>query len=406
MKKTLVAGVAGLAIIVFTAGMSVGVYLDRHVSPIVAVPRDSAPEFRLFSEAWTTTRHVYVDHGALDTKHLMYGALDGMVNSLQDTGHSRFLTPEMVRLENNYQMGQIEGVGVEVQQKDGHVVIVTPIEGSPAQAAGLRSGDIILDVNGQPVSDIADAVRRILGPAGTSVTLTILSPPGTTKDVTLVRAKITIRSVTWHMIPGSTVAHVRLASFASGTASQLKDALTAIDKQDATGLILDLRNNPGGLLDEAINVTGVFLKSGNALIEKDTSGKKKPVPVNPASTVTDLPTVVIINGGTASAAEIVAGALQDAGRAKLVGETTFGTGTVLQKFPLPDGSALLLAVQEWLTPSGKTIWRKGLAPDLDVSLAQNAVPVYPTAEENMTAEQFRSGSDQQLLKALSLLAAS
>jgi carboxyl-terminal processing protease len=325
-----------------------------------------------------------------------------MVDSLGDTGHSTFLTPVEVQQENEAVQGQFQGVGLEVQEKNGSVVVVAPIDGSPAQKAGLHSGDTILQVDGKPVLNVNDAVTRIRGPAGTSVILTIQDSSGTTRPVTLVRATITLINVTWNKLPGTSIIHLRLASFASNVTGELDTALSAIKSQGASGIILDLRDNPGGLLDQAIGVTSRFTKSGNVLLEKDINGKITPVPAISGVTVTDLPMVVLVNQGTASAAEIVAGALQDGGRAKLIGETTFGTGTVLTEFSLSDGSAVVLAIQEWLTPSGNTIWHKGLTPDKMVSLATNVTPLYPEAERGLSQAQIQSSGDQQLLDALSL----
>jgi len=182
--------------------------------------------------------------------------------------------------------------------------------------------------------------------------------------------------------------------------------LTAIKAQGDTGIILDLRDNPGGLVDEAVAVASRFLKTGNVLLEKDVKGNITSVPVVHGVTVVDLPLAVLINQGTASAAEIVAGALQDSSRAKLVGETTFGTGTVLEQFALSDGSALLLAVEEWLTPSGKTIWHVGLTPDEVIPLATGVTLLFPEAEQGMTSEQLQASGDDQLLGALNLLPSS
>lgn len=403
MHRPRVPVLVALAGALFAAGFLSGILLDRQVLYAAVVPRDGAQQFDLVAQAWNLTRRLYVDRPAAEAQRLAYGAIDGMIASLGDVGHSRFLTPEEVRLQQDLQSGQFEGVGIEVQVKDNQVVVVAPIEGSPAQKAGIRSGDVIVKVNGQPVTSLDDAVHRILGPAGTAVTLTVLSA-GQTRDVPLVRAQINIAAVTWHQAPGTTIAHVRISTFSNGASEQLRQALSAARQEGDTGLILDLRDDPGGLLDEAVAVSSAFLKSGDVLLEKSADGTITPVPVQPEFLVEgDIPLVVLINGGSASGAEIVAGALQDAGRAKLVGETTFGTGTVLQQFPLRDGSAVLLAIQEWLTPSGRTIWHKGLAPDIVVALPANTAPVSPRMEAGMSPDQLQKSGDAQLLKAISLL---
>jgi carboxyl-terminal processing protease len=404
MRKlwTAVASVLGFAI-VFAGGTGTGIVIQAHNSTALSVSKDSVAEFRLIEDAWGLTRAKYVDKSATEPRKLAYGSIAGMIDSLGDTGHSTFLTPDEVKQMNQEEQGTLQGIGIEVQEKNGEVVIVAPIDGSPAQKAGLRSGDVIVAVNGETISTVSDAVKLILGPAGTKVTLTVQDATAASRDVTIVRAVITLISVTWRQLPGSSIAHLRIATFDKGATSQLDAALAQIKAQGAAGIILDLRDNPGGLLDEATGVASRFLTSGNVLIERDADGKTTPVPVEHGGSATDLPMVVLINEGTASAAEIVSGALQDADRAKLVGETTFGTGTVLNEFSLSDGSALLLAIQEWLTPSGKTIWHKGLTPDQVVPLPSGVAPLFPESEKDLTAAQLQSSGDQQLLTAMGLV---
>jgi carboxyl-terminal processing protease len=191
--------------------------------------------------------------------------------------------------------------------------------------------------------------------------------------------------------------------FSKGITHDLREKLAEIVGKRVRGMVLDLRNNPGGLLDEAVDVASQFLQGGNVLLEKNSRGKVTATPVKPGGLAPNLALVVLINGGSASGAEIVAGALQDAGRAKLVGETTFGTGTVLRQFPLSDGSALLLAVQEWLTPDGHTIWHKGIKPDVTVPLPANIFPLLPETVGGMTREALMKSHDTQLLRALRIL---
>jgi len=250
---------------------------------------------------------------------------------------------------------------------------------------------------------LSQAINLIVGPAGTSVTLTIFDPNGTTREVTLVRARIAIHNVTWQRLPGTTIAHVHIAAFSSGVTQDLRKALQDIQAQKMTGVILDLRNDPGGLLDEAVGTVSQFLSSGNALEEKNARGQIIKVDVQSGGAATSIPIVVLINNGTASAAEIVSGALQDAHRSKLFGETTFGTGTVLNPYTLSDGSELLLATEEWLTPSGRVIWHKGISPDVAVSLPAGASPLDPEVEQDLTPAQLRASGDTQLLQALDSL---
>jgi carboxyl-terminal processing protease len=397
----------GIMVIALGLGLTGGIVLDRQVLNVAAAaPAPAGPDVQLIQAAWQTIQQQYVDRTAVQTQTLTYGAISGMVDALGDTGHSRFLSPEMLKAEHNSLNGNFEGIGAEVQETDGHVAIVAPIDNSPAQQAGLQAGDVILKVNGEEMSGLplSQVVQRILGPAGTTVTLTIATPAtGNVRDVTLTRAKITMHNVTWQQVPGTTLAHVRIAAFSNGVSQNLQQTLTEIKAQKLTGIVLDLRNNPGGLLDEAIGVVSQFVASGSALEEQDASGKITPIPVTHQYPVTDLPLVVLINQGSASAAEITAGALQDAGRATLIGETTFGTGTVLNDFNLPDGSALLLAVQEWLTPKGRVIWHHGIVPDAQVKLPTAAHLLLPEAERTMTPDQVKASDDVQFLHALNML---
>ncbi|HWX19494.1 MAG TPA: S41 family peptidase [Candidatus Binatia bacterium] len=370
-----------------------------------ASPRKQ-PDFELMAQAWNTIQRQYVDRTAVQPKDLTYGAISGMVDALGDTGHSTFLTPEMVTELRNMERGEFKGVGVEIQVKEGHVVIVTPLDDSPAQRAGLRAGEVILKVGGEEISDwpLSRVVDRITGKVGTKVTLTLQDPrSGRTRQVSLVRASIKLHEVTWQRLPGTSIAHLRLATFDAGVTRDLKKALTQIKNEGLTGIVLDLRNNPGGLLDEAVGVASQFLKEGNVLVAKDAKGQSEPVPVEKGGLATDVPLVALVNEGSASAAEIVAGALQDAHRATLVGETTFGTGTVLGEFRLSDGSALLLAIEEWLTPEGHSIWHKGITPQLVMALPAEVTPLLPATERELTPEQLQTSDDRQLLRALEIV---
>ncbi|MEZ4766821.1 MAG: S41 family peptidase [Caldilineales bacterium] len=404
--------IASLALVLLLAGLSAGVLLDRvvmnHLTQPAAASTELQDQLPLLNQAWQLINQRYVDQSAVNGDRLAHGAIAGMVDSLGDTGHSRFLSPEMVQDQHELTQGEFQGIGAEVQMKDDHVVIVAPIDGSPAQKAGLQPGDLILRVAGQDIAGLPleEVVKRIVGPAGSQVTLTILTPAsGQTRDVTLTRAHIPIHSVDWAPLPGANVAHLRITAFSKGVTDDLKQALTDIQAQGYSGVVLDLRNNPGGLLDEAIGVASQFLTGGNVLQQEDAQGHVRDIPVRSGGIAPDLPVVVLVNPGTASASEIVAGALQDAGRATVVGETTFGTGTVLNQFNLSDGSALLLATEQWLTPKGRVIWHHGITPDVTSSLEAGATMLYPGAERDMSAEQLQSSTDSQLLQALQLLAA-
>ncbi len=373
-----------------------------------AIPANAVPDFRLLTEAWNVIERVYVDRAAIKPQAMVYGAISGLVSALGDTGHSRFLTPEMVKQERNFSRGSFEGIGAEVQMKNNQVVIVAPLDDSPAQKAGLKPGDVILKVDDQEVGGLPleQVVSRILGPPGTTVKLTILNPKSErTTETSIKRARITVHNVTWIHLPGTRAAHLRIATFSKGLTRDLKAALGQIEKEGFTGIVLDLRNNPGGLFDEAVDVASQFLQGGNVLLEKDARGRITPVPVHSGGIALTVPMVVLINGGTSSGAEIVAGALRDHQRATVVGEKTFGTGTVLQSFSLSDGSAVLLAIKEWLTPSGDLIWHKGISPEIVVSLPADISPLTPEKERVMTEADVRASGDVQLLRAIELITA-
>ena len=399
-----------LALVILVAlllGMGGGMVLDRQVMVAAAGPiGQEGPNFHLVSEAWNIIQTHYVDRPALDAKQLTYGAISGMVNALGDTGHTVFLTPAMVKEDRMSLQGAFDGIGATVKLKDGYVVIAGLIDNSPALLAGLRPGEMVLRVDGQDMAGLTldQVVSHILGPAGTNVTLTLRDPESEqTRDLTITRAHIVTPSVSWRMLPGSSVAHVRLSSFSEKAGSDLQKALAEAQQAGASAIILDMRNNPGGLLGEAIGVASQFLKDGNVLQEQDSSGQVVVTPVRSDVPKTDLPVVVLVNAGTASAAEIVSGALQDAHRATVLGETTFGTGTVLNQFNLSDGSAINVAVGEWLTPRGRVIWHHGIVPDISVTLPSSVNPLTPSAEKDMTSAQLRASQDTQLLAALDRL---
>jgi carboxyl-terminal processing protease len=393
-----------------TAALFMAFFLSHQVlsisPPSGRIPSDAKSDFALMAEAWNAIHAHYVDRAAVKPTPLTYGAISGMVDALGDTGHSTFLSPQMIKEEEEFTAGEYKGVGAEVKMKEGHVVIVAPLDGSPAQKAGLRPGQIIQAVNGEDLVGLSliQVVKRIAGPVGTKVTLTILDPEtGSIREVTLVRAVIAVDNVSWHHLPGTEVAHLRIAGFSEGVTKDLKKAVGEIKQKNLKGIILDLRNDPGGLFTGAVSVASQFLSEGNVLLVKNSKGRVTAVPVEKGGVALDIPMVGLVNGGTASAAEIVAGALQDHRRAVLVGTKTFGTGTVLEPFPLSDGSALFLAVEEWLTPDGHTIWHKGIRPNVVITLSEGAAPLFPEEERGMTPQQFRESKDLQLLDALDLV---
>lgn len=374
--------------------------------PAVTPPPDLPAEFDVVWQALRIIRDEYVDPSAVDAGTLAQGAVRGIVEALGDTGHTIYLTPEEVEVEADALDGKVTGIGVLVDDRSGVPLIISVIDGSPADEAGLRAGDLILAVDGERVERLVprELFTRVRGRAGTVVRLTIeREGEPAPVEVSMERERITVAAASWAFVPGSDVALVRLVQFSAGAAQALRDAVTEALAAGATGLVLDLRGNPGGLVDEATSTVGVFQEDGVAFRQQDRSGRVTDVPVRGRTVAPDVPLVVLVDYGSASSAEIVAAALRDSGRARLVGEQTFGTGTVLNGFDLADGSSIRLGVLRWLTPSGDTIFRVGVAPDEVVELRPGAAALEPGDLLGMTAAEFESGGDHQLQRAVAML---
>jgi carboxyl-terminal processing protease len=374
--------------------------------PNVAQAAGQPAEFEIFWQAWSIVHRFFVDQEALDTTELTYGAIRGMITALGDEGHTSFLTPEEVERHATDTSGVYMGIGARIGMEDGLPVIVAPFDGSPAEAAGVKAGDIIIEVDGEDVTSwpLGDVVDHIRGEAGTDVVLTVLRPDESDSyEITVTRGEIDSPTATWIMLPGTQVALVRLSQFSADATPELVTAIREAEAAGATALIMDVRNNPGGLLEQAINVISQFVESGNALQEADAAGRRKNYPIRRGGIATDIPMVVLINRGSASSSEIFAGAMQDHDRAVVVGETTFGTGTVLEPFPLADGSALMLGTKQWLTADGRLIRKQGIEPDEVLELPIGTELIYPSLAEEMTLEELLESEDTQVLKALELL---
>ncbi|HEY1409986.1 MAG TPA: S41 family peptidase, partial [Promineifilum sp.] len=265
----------------------------------------------LLDEARAIIQENYVVQDAATDQQLQIGALAGMVDILGDTGHSRFMTPSMVEEQRNYTAGEFEGIGAYVEMRDGFVTVVTPIDNSPAQAAGVLPGDIVLEVDGEDMTGLSlqEVVDRILGPAGTDVTITFLNPEtGEERTLTITRARIELQNVTMAMLPGTSLAQIRIAGFSEGVGRDVDAAIEAAEAEGATGIVFDLRNNPGGLLNEAIRVAGEFLPADSVVVlRQDAQGGIIEERVPDDAVPTTLPIVVLINEGSASASEIVSG---------------------------------------------------------------------------------------------------
>jgi len=385
--------------------LACGALLDRWLF-LGGIPKDARNNLRLVVEAWNVIDRFYVDRGAIQSSNLAYGAISGMTEALGDTGHSVFLSKAMRKRAGAEVRGTLSGVGLEIQSKDHQAVVVAPLDGSPAQLEGVKPGDIILEVDGRVVTGMPmkQISERIAGNPGDAVRLLLLTPgTGQRHEVRMVRADIKLKNLTWRRLPGTDIAHLRIAIFSEGVGDDLRKALREIRDTGLHKIILDVRNDPGGILDEAVMVASQFLKDGNVLWEKNAKGEVEAIPVRPGGLGLDMQLMTLVNAGTGSASEIVAAALHDAGRGKLVGEHTFGTGTVLQQFELSDGSALLLAVEEWLTPDKRSFWHKGIEPDISVPLPPDTYPLLPSAEKGITTEQINASGDTQLLRAMALL---
>ena len=393
-----------LVLAVLLAATALGsFYLGRSQSP-ASLGKEDRESLALYAEALDTVREDYVDQQALDPEKQTYGAIEGMLDTLGDEGHTRFLTPEERAQNEEGLSGTYVGIGVQLEAEGDEVVVATPIEDSPADRAGIRSGDVLMAVNGESVrgEDISEIVERVKGPEGTAVRLTVLRDEEE-RRFDLERAEIQSPVVSWALIGDTDVAHVFLSSFSDEGARELRGAFEEARSAGARRFVLDLRNNPGGRLDQAVEMAGYFLEPGSvAYVRKEASDGREEVEVEGEPGLTDAPLAVLINEGSASSSEILAGALRDNGRATVIGETTFGTGTVLSEFVLRDGSSILLGVAEWLTPKGDFIRETGIAPDVEVKLGEEAEPLAPQEVRNLSREEALA-RDAQLRRAFESL---
>jgi len=400
----------------FVLTFSVGIGVGGLVLPALGgawtttpAPTDGTADFGLIREAWDVLHTKYVGADELNDKDLIYGAINGMTEAVGDTGHTSFMTPEERADRSNDLSGKYVGIGVRIDTaEDGLPLIIGVFKGSPADKAGLVAGDEIVSVDGKATSghEIDEIVGWVRGEAGSSVTVTVRTGArGAPRDVSMVRADVAVAPVSWTLVPGTRTALIRLDQFSAGAADNLKIVLGEVREAGADRIILDLRGNPGGYVNEADAVASQFLKSGIVFIERAADGHETKHDVASGGLATDLPLVVLVDGGTASSSEIVSGALQDAGRAQIVGIKTFGTGTVLGEFVLSDGSALRVGTVEWLTPDGRRIWHEGITPDVVVERASDVAPIDPEAVGKMTPAQVAALADAQLARGLTLVTA-
>lgn len=344
-------------------------------------------DFNQFWEVWNMVRTKYVKQPVSEVK-LFYGALRGMVAALEDP-YSVFFEPVTAKKFSQELAGTFDGIGAEVGIKNERVTIISPLPESPAERAGLRPGDIVLAIDDTDTAGmtIDVAVSKIRGPKGTKVKLSIgRSGIKTPIEVTIQRAPIVVKSV--RVSFNGDIAIIKISSFADDTERSWDKAVREVLAKNPKALIIDLRSNPGGYLDAAVTVTGEWIKDDVILIERMADGSERPYKSNGRARLVGIPTIVLINEGSASGSEIMAGALQDYGQARLLGKKTFGKGSVQDYQQFRDTSALKLTIAEWLTPKKRFINKEGIKPDIEVEL---------------TEEDYNANRDPQLDKALELL---
>lgn len=363
MKKSCKVKYLGLIVLVMVFFFLVGIHREGITAADV---EKTFPKIKVFSEALNEIQKKYVEEK--DSKELIYGAIRGMMNTLDP--HSTFLTPEEFKELEIETSGIFSGIGIEITSKDGVLTVVSPIEETPADKAGLSPGDKILQIDEKNTKNMTlnDAVRLIRGQKGTKVILLILHEGAKEpKKYTIVRDVIPIKSVKSKMLEEG-YGYVRISTFQEKTSDDFQTALNKLDsttKGGLKGLVLDLRNDPGGLLNEAIKVADEFLDSGVIVsIQGRTKEQNQKFNARPNKVVRSYPLVVLVNEGSASASEIVAGALQDQKRAIILGTQTFGKGSVQTIIPLEDNSGLKLTTARYFTPSGRSIQAKGITPDI------------------------------------------
>lgn len=328
----------------------------------------------LVEEAWHTIIDNYVDSGDIDTGELGEGAIRGMMEALDDP-YSAYYDAEHYRMVQSNLEGRFGGIGAEVTISDGKVTVIAPVKGAPAERAGVLPGDVILKVDGESVEGMTldDAVIRMRGDPGTEVTVTVLHKGDVEPvDITMTRDVIVVETVYPEMLDDG-IAYVELTRFSTRTGEEFVSALAELLAGDPVGIVLDLRDNPGGALAAAVTVASQFLDEGIVLYSIDNSGARNDYPVESGGLAPDIPLVVLVNEGSASASEVVAGALQGHERAVLVGNTTFGKGSIGLDFQLSDGSAIRLTIQRWYTPDGRLIEGEGIEPDEAIEMTQDDV---------------------------------
>jgi carboxyl-terminal processing protease len=352
---------------------------------------NSDVDFSVFWQAWDLLKNNYLNGTQLKDQDLVYGAIEGLISSAGDP-HTVFFTPDDSQKFAQDIQGEFGGIGAELEVKNNYVVVVAPLEDTPASRGGIKAGDKILAVDNQVIqnADVNDAVKRIRGLVGTKVVLTILSNGDVkSKNITLTRETITVPTLKWQ-IKDNNIAYVQLFSFNEKASYLFYKAAMEIMSSDAKGMVLDLRNDPGGYLEVAVNIAGWFFNKGQLVVaEAPRNGDKTNFLADGTGAFKNMPMVVLVNKGSASASEILAGALRDNNKIKLIGETTFGKGTVQDLENLKDGSQIKMTIAKWLLPSGNGINKEGLAPDIEVKITDQDVVAKKDSQLDRALEEVQ-----------------
>lgn len=373
-----------LVAFIFSSGYFVGkkgYWLNTQKFPKVTISRD-VPEslrdvdFSLFWRVWDTLESSYFDKTKINRGEMVYGAIRGMVAALGDP-YTSFLSPSENKVVEEDLSGTFEGVGIQIGFKGKQLAVITPLPGSPAEAAGVRAGDFIIGIKDEAKKidmgtggiSLTEAVQAIRGKAGTKVTLLLLRDGSAEAiEVEITRRELAVPTLVLNYVEGGTIAHVKLLRFGAETESEWKKTVKEIvSKKEVKGLVLDLRNNPGGYLQAAVDVASEFVKTGTVIVvEERGDGGKAEYKSETIGILGNMPVVVIVNEGSASASEILAGALRDLKKIKVVGVKSFGKGTVQEPLQLEGGAGLHVTVAKWLTPSGTWVNGTGLEPDVKI----------------------------------------
>ncbi len=336
-------------------------------------------DFKLFWQVWNLVSSEYVDKNAVDPQKMFYGAIQGMVSALGDP-YTVFLPPTEQKSVSEEINGSFEGVGIQLgYDKEKRLAVIAPVKDTPADRAGVLAGDLIIKIGDKDATGLSlpEAVNLIRGPKGTSIALEIYHDgDAKTKTVDLKRDTIIVKSVEFeekNTPAGKKVAIIKLGRFGERTFTEWSEAVSNTLAAGPNAVILDMRNNPGGLLDGAVFIGSEFIKSGDIVLQENAKGERTGYKVNREGKLLDLPLIVLINKGSASASEIVAGAIQDLKRGKLVGETSFGKGTIQESQDLPEKTGIHITTAKWLTPLGRWIHQKGLEPDIKVELTEEQI---------------------------------